>query len=143
MTRRHTLGDSDGNVVVEFALILPVLMIILAGLADLGRGIVAYNDLAAAIRAGLEYAQVYPDDSNGIQAAVRGAAAGANPNVTTTNVCECSNGVAGACTTQCSDGTLPGTYLRIVATQAFLPMFPAFDFALGDTISATASVRTK
>lgn len=143
MTGRRASGDADGNIAVELALVLPVLLAILAGLSDLGRGILASSKLSSAVRAGLDYAQTYPDDGSGIQAVVIAAAAGDAVSVTTTSVCECANGVAGVCSTQCSDGTLPGTYLRIAASQNFSPIFPAVDFVLGPTISVSGSVRTK
>lgn len=143
MTGGRPPRGTRGNVAVELALVLPVLLVILAGLSDLGRGVLASNKLSSAVRAGLDYAQAYPDDGAGIQAVVTAAAAGEAVIVTATSACECANGVAGDCSTQCSDGTMPGTYMRIAATQNFSPIFPALEFALGPTLSASASVRTK
>ncbi len=133
----------EGNVVVEFALALPILCVILAGTADLGRAVLASSSLKSAVRAGLEYAQAHPDDAVGIEAVVRTAADAPLSNVTTANTCECAGGAAGACTVTCPDGTTPGTYLRIAAARDFIVLFPAMSFALEPTLAASASIRIK
>ncbi len=143
MTRRGGFGARDGNVVVELALILPVLLVILAGLSDLGRAIHASSQLKSAVRAGLEYAQAHPDDTAGIQAVVGTAASGPAVSVTTGSVCECADGTVVACSFTCEDGTTPGTYMRVAATQPFSPVFPAMTYATGPTLSASASIRTR
>lgn len=49
-----------GQSLVEFTLILPVLVLILMGIVDLGRGIYAYNLVAQAAREGARFASVRP-----------------------------------------------------------------------------------
>jgi Flp pilus assembly protein TadG len=58
-----------GQSLVEFALVTPIVILLLVGLLDLGRGVFAYNSLANAARAGARIAtvnqiEVSPDCEN-------------------------------------------------------------------------------
>src|SRR4051812_49820806 len=57
MPRRR--GRSTGQALLEFSLILPVFLIMLMGVIDLGRAIWAQNSLAAAAREGARLAIVH------------------------------------------------------------------------------------
>jgi len=82
MTRRpHT---SYGQSLVEFALLIPVIALLLAGVVDLGQGFQNYIVITNAAREGARYGSFYPNDTAGIQARVRNEAAGTN--VTITNI---------------------------------------------------------
>ena len=50
--------DHRGQSIVEFALILPVFVLVLVGVFDLGRGIYAYNTISQAAREGARLAIV-------------------------------------------------------------------------------------
>jgi Flp pilus assembly protein TadG len=56
MTHRH--DPSRGQALVEFALVLPVLVLIVLALFDAGRGVLAYAELANASRVGARVAIV-------------------------------------------------------------------------------------
>ena len=83
--RSAGLGDNRGQSLVEFVLLLPVLLILLAGLLDLGRLYFAYVAVTDAAAEGAAYAALFvppdqsitcpPDDSRVCQAA-REASAG-------------------------------------------------------------------
>ena len=60
-----------GQTLVEAALVLPVLLLLLAGVVDLGRGYQHYIVIADAARAGARYGSRLPNDQSGIVAAVR------------------------------------------------------------------------
>jgi Flp pilus assembly protein TadG len=45
-------GPRDGQALIEFALVLPLILLILMGVFDLGRGIFAFNEVANAAREG-------------------------------------------------------------------------------------------
>ncbi len=65
-----------GQSLVEFALVLPVLLLLLLGLLDLGRvwyALVAIRDCAGE---GATYAALHPLDEDGIQARAAAASAG-------------------------------------------------------------------
>ncbi len=63
-TRRRTVdlgsaaGDRSGQALVEFALVFPVLVLMLLGIFDFGRGVYAYNTIANAARVGARVAAV-------------------------------------------------------------------------------------
>ena len=55
------LRDDRGAVAVEFALVFPVLMIIVFGIIDFSRAFFAMNNLTSAVREGARYASVQVD----------------------------------------------------------------------------------
>lgn len=54
-------NDSRGQTLVEFALILPIFLLIVLGLFDVGRGVYAYNTIANAARSAARVAIVNQD----------------------------------------------------------------------------------
>lgn len=64
----------EGQSLVEFALILPVLLLILLGLFDFGRAIYAYNSIANAAREAARVAIVDQTVSGGVPVAAAEAA---------------------------------------------------------------------
>ena len=66
-----TERPSRGNAVVEFALVLPILLLVLFGITELGRMIMTTNVLNTAAREGARLAAVRPvSDSLSVQARV-------------------------------------------------------------------------
>jgi hypothetical protein len=65
-----------GQSLVEFALILPILLIVLMGLLDLGRLYFAYVAVTDAAGEGAAYAAIYPEDNAGIVARAQDASGG-------------------------------------------------------------------
>lgn len=49
-------GNTDGGVAVEFALVLPLLLFIIAGLAQTGVAFAVYSEMGHAVRQGVRYA---------------------------------------------------------------------------------------
>ncbi len=60
-----------GQALVEFALIIPLLVLILMGAFDLGRGIYAYNVVASAAREGARYGILDPNNTAAIQSTAK------------------------------------------------------------------------
>ena len=61
-----------GAAMVEFAVVLPVLLLLVFGIIDLGRLVYAYNNLTLAVRQGARLAAVQQDPTTGAsRAAVR------------------------------------------------------------------------
>jgi Flp pilus assembly protein TadG len=82
-------GRERGQDAVEFALIIPILLLILMGIFDMGRAIYYSSALDNAVREGARYASVQPTDTAGIQATVDNIALGIAPTdltITTTVV---------------------------------------------------------
>ena len=66
-----TIDNSRGNAVVEFALVLPILLLVLFGITEFGRMIMTTNILNTASREGARLAAVSPiSDSLSVQARV-------------------------------------------------------------------------
>jgi hypothetical protein len=65
-----------GQELLEFALILPLLLLILLGIMEFGLVILSYNTIANAAREGARYGIVNPSDTGGIQAAAMGMTSG-------------------------------------------------------------------
>jgi Flp pilus assembly protein TadG len=53
-------SDSRGNAVIEFALVLPILLLVLFGITEFGRAIMTKNILFTAAREGARLAAVSP-----------------------------------------------------------------------------------
>jgi Flp pilus assembly protein TadG len=61
---KHTQrGTEKGHSLVEMALVLPVLLLILAGVLDLGRLYYAYVAVSDAAAEGVTYAAIHPEES--------------------------------------------------------------------------------
>lgn len=63
MRRRRTIGDDDGANAVEFALVLPVLVLLLIGIMQFGQAFSAYLAVTHAAREGARLASVDKFDS--------------------------------------------------------------------------------
>ena len=80
MIRRFAQADR-GVALVEFALVAPVLILILLGILDAGRAINAYVTIANSAREGAHYAALHPTAApSDIAAAVRARVAPLNDN---------------------------------------------------------------
>lgn len=67
-TRR---GPLRGQTLVELVLTLPVFLLILLGIIELGRAFLIYSEVSNAVREGARYAMVHPGDIAGIVDASR------------------------------------------------------------------------
>ncbi len=89
-----------GQNAVEFALLLPLLMLVVFGVLDLGRVFFAAITIANAARAGARYAAQHPSDPNGAIAIAQAEAQGQGINLadpTTSSVTvSCPQGCASA-----------------------------------------------
>ena len=64
---------------VEFALLIPLFMLIVMGVLDLGRGVYAYSVVANSAREGARYGTVHPQDDAGMISAARASAVALDP----------------------------------------------------------------
>lgn len=132
---RAFLGNASGQSLVEFALVLPVLLLIVLGIIEVSRAVWQTNTLAYAAREGTRYAIVhgsagspvaYPDSHQPVIDAVRDAAVGV-PNVTVTVSWPDLNG-----TQPCYDR---GCRVVVDASAPFVPL-PS-EYLTGGTFSIT------
>lgn len=84
-----------GQSLVEFAVVLPLLLLILLGIFDLGRVFNTYIVITNAARNGAYYGSMHSTDTAGIVQAVVTEAQGSGVNLTSGNVCVSSSGVSG------------------------------------------------
>ncbi len=86
LAERANQRRERGEGLVEFALILPVLMLVLMGIIDLGRAVYAYNVVANSAREGARYGIASPSDTVGMINVARSSAVGLDPNRITVTV---------------------------------------------------------
>ena len=139
-------GRSRGIATLEFALVAPLLLLLLAGVLDFSMLLRTAACAADAARAGTEYGSksaTAAADTAGMQAAALDAAPGVTGmTATATRSCKCSDGSAVSCGGTCASGKMM-IYVQ-VTTQVAAPIvfdYPAFN--LSDTVSATASMRAQ
>ena len=135
MLRRFLRQSEGGQSLIEFALILPLFLLIVTGLFDVGRAVFQENTLAYAAREGTRYAIVHgsgaadpawPGNTTGVVNVVRNAALGV-PNVTV--VVTWPDTVGG---TACYDRNCR---VAVDATAPFVPI-PS-QYLLGNTFQIT------
>lgn len=117
-----------GNVSVEFALVLPFLLLLVMGAFDFGRGFTEKLRLNSAARAGAQYAlEKYNkvEDTAGVIQSARNDAEDVNNALTVTPryYCACLTGGEIACGTSCSGGEVPMRYIEVDVSGPFQLMF--------------------
>jgi Flp pilus assembly protein TadG len=74
-----TKTRARGQELIEYALLVPIFLLILAVITDLGRITYSYSTIINAAREGARYGIINPSDSAGIEATVRNIAFGLEP----------------------------------------------------------------
>lgn len=143
---RAFLREAAGNVVVEFAFLLPLLAYVFVGVVDLGLGIYREMQIKQAAQAGAEYAAVNGFHADAIARAVADATSysgvAADPAPATFCGCVSNNAIVGAtCNSFCSDGSLAGTYATIYASRRYSTLFRYPYIPDGLNMRAKATVR--
>lgn len=159
--RRNFFHDRTGVAALEFALVVPVLLTIFAGLSDF---LLAFSDqiqLASGVASGAAYAfnqaqnvsgTASPVSSNDVQAKVLSSINLPNVSVTVTGpsldcitksnttppVASLTAGTAG---TTCASGQSPANYLVITASYTYTPMMPFYSTLANTTLTENAVVR--
>jgi Flp pilus assembly protein TadG len=126
------LGRQDGgNMLLEFALVLPVLAVMLIGMADLGRFALDKSSMLQAARAGAQYgvsasqASITPasalssGDLSNVDATAVASTTLTGVTVSHALFCECTSGVTVACSSSCSAGGTLKNYLTVTTTRNF------------------------
>ena len=135
--RRSTRGVAA----VEFALIAPILLILILGLVDYGLAMFVKMELTGAVRAGAQLALTDKDDTDKIKAAVVAATNNSNALVVTaTETCKCEDETTVACGTEaCGVGVADRYFMEVTAEQIFTYIY----LPTPVTITESAIVRTK
>lgn len=86
---RRSRGNHRGQGLVEFALVIPLLILMFMGILDFGRAIFAFNSLSNGAREGMRLA-VVNQSQTAIQDKVRSASSGISASDVTTTFTPCS-----------------------------------------------------
>lgn len=149
--RARALRDERGVALVEFALVLPLLVLICLGTVDFGRAYARWNLVKNAAREGANFAQLNPGkvsssgictDPNNIEWHVHNESSVVNSYAVTVTRAD------GTAVTGCNvAGTIPasGTTIKVTASTTFPIITPFVESILGGdpTVSASVAVRVQ
>jgi Flp pilus assembly protein TadG len=136
-----------GAAALEFGIIAPVLILLLAGLVDLGGAMQQAIRLENAARAGAQYAMSFPQDTAGIRTATTAALGGTTATVQVQPpFCACPGGSSVtpvACTGTPCDGAPAGIYVQVTVTRAYAAIIGIGGFVIPSTLSGQAVARVR
>ncbi len=150
-----------GSVLAEFAIVLPIVLLMIVGAVDFGRLWVLASASANAAHAGAQYgAQSAPlsADMNGILAAATsdllssamvqsgGDESGmtiADFTITPERYCECSGGADIDCTDTCGGGTKPSVFVRVQIDSTLETIFDYPGLPSDIPVSRVAVMRAR
>ena len=133
MARR--LRDARGASAVEFALIVPILIVLVLGIAEFGHAFQVQGTLSAAAREGVR-AMALRNDPVAAKAVARNAAASLDPGVTDAQI---KIKIEGSTATSCPTIGAGDTAVRLTITYP-MPFLTSF-FGTGLTLSGTGVMR--
>lgn len=130
---RRLATDRQGNLMIEFALALPILALLLVGLLDLGRFSLQKSSMLQGAREGAQYGIMASDDSANINTTAKNATGLAGASATNTVFCECSSaaGTAVGCGTTCSSGATLKKYITVTTSGSFSSVLGAATTSFG------------
>jgi len=138
----------SGTVAIEFALLIPVLLMLIAITAELGLAMYESMQVNNAVEAGMVYAAKNDFDAAGIASAVVNATG--TPGITAApapvQFCGCPGAdgiVEETCVSPppCADGSPVGQYARISASLNHQTILPHIGLSLPTTVTAQSIVR--
>ncbi|UYN93295.1 MAG: pilus assembly protein [Enhydrobacter sp.] len=140
--------DDRGNIIVEFALMLPILFLLLVGLLDLGRYGLQKSAMLHGAREGAQYGIVAPDDTTNVNVTAVNATALAGVSATSSVFCECVAGTAVSCSTNCGAGVTRKRYITVTTNRSFASVLSVGTLSFGSfgswtpptTLSATVTM---
>ena len=156
-TASRIVKDERGTGAIEFVIVAPVLITMVVGIADLGRGFA--NEIAIQQAADRTVEQALLDDSELGKVPPAGAtntdfdyleaeaeaAVGPPGDATVTKWVECNHGAVAPWTSTCPTGQETARYVRVAITTRFKPIFTSLlknVNAAGEvTIGATSTQR--
>lgn len=116
---RLTGKPKTGQGMIEFALLLPVLILMLVGIFDLGRAFFSLITINNAAREGARYGTMHPSDRDGMKAAAVSEAQNSGIIITEDDVIPlCSQDVPGRCNR--------GGVLRVTVNYTFESLLNVF-----------------
>ncbi|HEY4356968.1 MAG TPA: TadE/TadG family type IV pilus assembly protein [Acidobacteriaceae bacterium] len=148
MTRAQLFGLAtvdQGSSLVEVAVVLPMLLLILIGVVDLGRYFYLANEVAGAAHSGAMYGSQHASDTtNMVNAAKLDAPNVSGLTVNATWGCECPDGTnaSASCTATPSCSTNVIYYATVKASATYTALFPWQGLPSPLTLSSSATMRS-
>ena len=144
------LCSEAGTAAAEFALALPVLILIMVGILDYANAVKIKTQLYSAARAGVQYAIYHPGNAAGIQAAATAATSNASMTVATpSTVCKCISTATGAiggsvsCLSACAAGSTLGHFVTLSTSQTYTPLFSYRGLGAALTMGGSAQMQVR
>ncbi len=154
--RGHHLRDRRGVAAIEFALCSPLLLVMLAGLSDLGFAMRSKMKLASGLANAAGYTYSYYQTNGSLaSSAVLTAIVRDTSQLTGATLsgpssgCYCPSGSpvklgsSVSCGSTCGNGAAAGTYVTIGATTTYMPLMPWYGIVTSTTLSDTTTVQVK
>jgi Flp pilus assembly protein TadG len=142
---------NEGAALVELAVVASIFITLATGVADFALMMYAQMQVEQAADAGALYATINGWNSTGIVSAVTSAnkgTTGGSSSITATpaptNFCGCATAssiTSVACTSTCSSGLAPGSYVSVNAQWSYSPIMPWPGISSPVTLSAASTVR--
>jgi len=149
--RRLASGKADdcrGVAAIEFAIVGPMLVVMMVCTIDLGTGIFRKMQVQNAAQAGAIYAALHGFTASSISTAVTSATnlsgISASPAPTTYCGCASSNTISSvSCSSTCSGGSSPGTYVTVSAQAVYTPIlsYPLLPESFTFTAQSTMRIQ--
>jgi Flp pilus assembly protein TadG len=139
--------DRSGTTIIETAILVPALMLLCCGTMDFARVVYAGTEIAGAVRSGIQYGALTPGnsgDTTGMAQAAKNDAGDLGSTVTASasNFCTCSGSTV-ACTSTCTDGSIPEGYVSVTANYTFTTTIPYPGLPQTVALSRTAKMRVQ
>jgi Flp pilus assembly protein TadG len=148
-TSAELMRDVRGVAGVEFVLTAPILILLLAGLADFGLAFWHKGVLASSVAEGASYADIAGPTVNTstIKSIVGQKLALPASSVTITGpMCYCVSGTPATAAVQtcgilCTDGITPGKYITISAQYTYRSILPTFSRLVDPLLTESTMAR--
>ena len=145
---RRARNDVRGVAAIEFAIIIPTLIMMVVCTADLGMGIYRNMQVQNAAQAGARYAMSHPFDATSISNIVSSATGlqgiAASPSPSQYCGCATSSGISSvSCGSICPAGAVYGMYVKVSAQGVYHTIVSYPLIANDFTLAAEATVRVQ
>ena len=139
-------ADKRGLAAVEFAFVLPILALVLAGLIDFSRLASQRMQIRSAAQAGADYSLRYGWDEAAVRQSITAAtklSVSADPAPRLIRVCLSGAEIVETATETCPSGAKPGSYVIASARTSFKALMPWPGIIVPDVIQGSAFARVQ
>lgn len=142
---RRFLADEFAASAAEFALIVPLIVILITATIDFGGLIFTRLQVASAANAGASYAAAQGFNATAITTAINGGASISVTAATPVQTCGCPNEGTGitviSCGSTCTGGGVAGKYVTVGASKSYTLTYSWPGLSNPVNVSSTARVR--